>query len=196
MIRRIKASEFKNMLWKNGKGTTTQIFREPETGDFDWRVSCATVANDGPFSHFIGYDRSLSIINGNGMVVSVNDKPGITITPVTPPFSFSGDHNTSAILIDGPVLDFNVIYRRDKIVSHVQRVVMQGTDRYLTSVRRGDELLLYPYVGALHLSTSTQRMDTTEGDCYVINGHGVVQLSTPPDPSPCSVFVVRVCRKE
>ncbi|MBM7325185.1 HutD family protein, partial [Agrobacterium sp. S2] len=49
------------MPWKNGGGVTTEIIVHPakaSMADFDWRISMANVAQDGPFSIFPGVDRT------------------------------------------------------------------------------------------------------------------------------------------
>jgi len=54
-------------LWGNGGGTTAEILAAPDGagfGDFDWRVSTAVVAADGPFSVFPDVDRVLCVIEG------------------------------------------------------------------------------------------------------------------------------------
>lgn len=51
----IRASEYKTMPWKNGGGVTVEIAIHPpgaSVNAFDWRISMATVAQDGPFSSF------------------------------------------------------------------------------------------------------------------------------------------------
>ncbi len=48
----LRASDHRVMPWKNGGGSTTEIAVFPiDSGldAFDWRVSMATVAADGPF---------------------------------------------------------------------------------------------------------------------------------------------------
>ena len=50
------------MPWKNGGGTTRQVAVYPPLASletFQWRVSVATIARDGPFSQFAGFDRFL-----------------------------------------------------------------------------------------------------------------------------------------
>jgi environmental stress-induced protein Ves len=44
----------RSVAWKNGRGVTRELWVWPpearfEAGDFDWRVSIAGVAVDGPF---------------------------------------------------------------------------------------------------------------------------------------------------
>ncbi len=69
-MRILRAADHKRMPWKNGGGETVEIAVAPQDaalGDFDWRISMATVAADGPFSIFPGIDRTLSILSGSGM---------------------------------------------------------------------------------------------------------------------------------
>ena len=61
----LTASSYRRMPWKNGGGETVEIAVSPEgaaLSEFDWRISMATVATDGPFSIFPGIDRTLSIL--------------------------------------------------------------------------------------------------------------------------------------
>jgi len=58
----LRSADHKRMPWKNGGGETVEIAISPQgagLADFDWRVSMATVASDGPFSVFPGIDRTL-----------------------------------------------------------------------------------------------------------------------------------------
>ena len=55
------------MPWKNGGGETIEIMKWPQDGDlshFDWRISMAQVALDGPFSVFPKIDRHLAVLAG------------------------------------------------------------------------------------------------------------------------------------
>ena len=81
------------MPWKNGGGVTTEIAVFPEAAgldDFEWRLSMATVATDGPFSLFAGVDRTLAVLDGEGIVLSVDGMADATLTPASPPFAFRG----------------------------------------------------------------------------------------------------------
>ena len=58
--------------WKNGGGSTTEIaISPPDAGfdDFDWRISVATIAADGPFSAFAGIDRVITLLAGAGVLL-------------------------------------------------------------------------------------------------------------------------------
>ena len=68
----LRAADHRTMPWKNGGGSTTEIAAAPDGAGidaFDWRVSMAVVAADGPFSEFPGIDRTLSILDGSGLIL-------------------------------------------------------------------------------------------------------------------------------
>src|ERR1700684_204618 len=63
-------TDYKLMPWKNGRGATTELAIHPGHADlkgFDWRVSMADVVEDGDFSPFPRYDRTLVVARGAGM---------------------------------------------------------------------------------------------------------------------------------
>ena len=108
----IRPSDYRVMPWKNGGGETTEIFVSPLTGNFDWRVSIAKVNLDGPFSTFGGYERHIMTLSGQGMMLDIEGRGVSELEPLKP-FSFSGDLRVNGTLVDGPVLDFNLMVRRD-----------------------------------------------------------------------------------
>lgn len=124
-MRILRAADHKRMPWKNGGGETVEIAVFPESAglsDFDWRVSMARVDGDGPFSSFPGIDRTLAILEGAGIVLEVEGQAPKRLTLDTEPHAFPADAPTSARLIDGSVIDFNVMSRRGKIDHKVQRL--------------------------------------------------------------------------
>ena len=108
----IRPLAYRVMPWKNGGGETTEIFVSPASGIFDWRVSIAKVNSDGPFSTFDGYDRHIMTLSGQGMMLDIEGRGVSELKPLKP-FSFSGDLRVDGTLVDGPVLDFNLMVRRD-----------------------------------------------------------------------------------
>ncbi|MFF2650275.1 HutD family protein [Streptomyces sp. NPDC058045] len=108
--------------WKNGGGVTTQVAAAPEgagTEDFAWRVSVAEVAHGGPFSAFEGVDRIITLVDGPGMVLTVDGVRQVVDAPGEP-FAFSGDAATDCELLGGPVVDFNVMVRRGQVSAEVR----------------------------------------------------------------------------
>lgn len=135
-VRILRASDYRRMSWKNGGGETVEIAVYPANAgldDFAWRISMATVASDGPFSSFPGIDRTLSILHGAGMTLVIGDQAPVTLTRDTEPYPFAADIAASALLVDGPITDLNVMTRRGHNTHGVTRHVVNGTQTLTTS---------------------------------------------------------------
>jgi environmental stress-induced protein Ves len=102
MIQHIPFSLFKAMPWKNGRGTTLEILKIGT----HFRISQAKISEDGPFSHFPGMDRFITVLSGKGIILN-----GQTLLPLEG-FLFSGDEDSRAELIEDAVEDFNVMVDR------------------------------------------------------------------------------------
>ncbi len=125
----LRAGAHKRMAWKNGKGETTEIAVFPPDATLDsfrWRVSMATVAADGPFSIFGGIDRTLSILEGKGMDLVIDGRDRVTLTRGSHPYSFPADAPTLGNLRDGPIIDLNVMTRRNSF-SHSVAALLAPT---------------------------------------------------------------------
>lgn len=115
--------------WKNGGGETAEIAVFPENAgldDFDWRISMATVASNGPFSAFPGVDRTLSVLEGAGIVLEVEGHAPATLTPACLPYPFAADAAAGACLLDGAITDLNVMTRRGRFSHLVERRAVDG----------------------------------------------------------------------
>lgn len=108
-------SDYIRMPWKNGGGETLEIAVFPQAspaGNFDWRISMATVASDGPFSRFPGIDRILTVVDGDAMELSVEGRPPELLDQGAEPYRFAGDVPASGRLRNGPIADLNLMVRR------------------------------------------------------------------------------------
>ncbi|MFD7924070.1 HutD family protein [Streptomyces sp. NPDC059740] len=138
---------YRSMPWKNGGGTTREVASgvvqaasaEPVDG-FDWRVSVADVDAGGPFSAFPGIDRVITLVEGEGMVLTVDGTPH----PVEPlsPFAFSGDAATDCRLAAGAVRDMNVMTRRGRARAQVRMVGVAGAAGTEVTCATGETLLV------------------------------------------------------
>ncbi|MGO7276023.1 HutD family protein (plasmid) [Rhizobium ruizarguesonis] len=129
-MRILRAGDHKRMPWKNGKGETVEIAVFPpdaSINDFDWRISMATVAEDGPFSIFPGIDRTLAILDGNGMVLDVDGRSPVPLTTASNPLAFPADVPVAARLEDGAITDLNVMTRRDGLTHTLIRIDVDGS---------------------------------------------------------------------
>ena len=104
--------DYRNMPWKNGLGTTCEIIRVPadDSVPFDWRVSIADIKENGPFSRFDEYTRIINTLEGTGMRLSVDGIKSRDLLKYDP-FVFSGASLVESELVDGPIRDFNLIFR-------------------------------------------------------------------------------------
>ena len=103
--RRILLSETRPTPWKNGGGVTREIAVGAAPGSdlgWGWRFSIAEVERDGPFSIFVGVDRIISVIAGEGMDLRHADG---SLTPLEPfqPVRISGEELLFGRLRRGPV---------------------------------------------------------------------------------------------
>lgn len=125
----LRASDYKQMPWKNGGGVTTEIAIAPAdagVGDFNWRISMAKVGADGAFSSFEEVDRILTILDGKGMDLDVAGMTPARLTAASEPFVFPGDVPTTATLVAGSITDFNVMTRRGEWTATVEKLTVQG----------------------------------------------------------------------
>jgi uncharacterized protein len=102
------------MPWKNGGGTTREIASWPPGAgldNFDWRVSIATIAASGPFSQFPGVDRTIMLLDGDGVLLQ-GDGLHHRLDHRHQPFAFRGEAALACSLLGGASSDFNVMSRR------------------------------------------------------------------------------------
>ncbi|MDG1431051.1 MAG: HutD family protein [Paracoccaceae bacterium] len=70
LIRHIKRADYQTKPWKNGKGTTHDILILPEGSDhssFELRFALSPIVERGVFSSFIGADRAITLVKGEGL---------------------------------------------------------------------------------------------------------------------------------
>jgi environmental stress-induced protein Ves len=152
-MRVLRAAVYRVLPWKNGGGTTTEIAVSPDgvgLDDFDWRISMARVETSGPFSSFAGIDRTLSVLEGDGVVLDIAGRPPERLTADSAPFAFPGDVRTSAALIGGPITDLNVMTRRGRMAHKVERRPLSGEIRIAP---RADTTLVLAVGGGFTLLT-------------------------------------------
>ena len=132
-MRIIRAGDCRTTPWKNGGGSTTEIAAGPEGASletFDWRISMAQVASDGPFSDFPGIDRTLVVINGHGMVLTHWKQRARDAFTRNRAVRFAGDTPTGARLTDGGITDLNVMTRRGRFSHRLQGVTATRVLRF------------------------------------------------------------------
>jgi hypothetical protein len=106
------------------------VTREPlaDVTDFDWRVSIADVAASGPFSTFAGVQRTIVLLEGDAMTLTVGEVTHELLRHV--PFTFDGGISTWCDVARGPTRDLNVMCRTGRFRASVQVVEIVGGEAW------------------------------------------------------------------
>lgn len=193
-MRLLRASGYRVMPWKNGGGSTTEIAVFPEAAgldEFDWRISMATVAADGPFSCFPGVDRTLAVLSGAGIELSIEDQPPVRLETTSEPLSFAGDVPTFGALVDGPILDLNVMSRRGRILHRMSRFVANDPAHIELS---GNTNLIVACSDHITLSHDGVDCRLTTDDAVVIAGPDSIATISPDTGHRITAFVISFLR--
>jgi uncharacterized protein len=167
--RHLTLADYLRQPWANGRGETLEIARHDGPHGLLWRLSIATVAEDGPFSSLPGIDRNLTVIDGPGFDLT---GPGwrrraAPMAPVT----FPGDHRVTASGVTFPSRDFNVMVARGRMRA---RVVCGSVARDLRATLA---IVHLPHGGALVLNGRAIR--TAPGDTVIATGSCIVLPDGP-----------------
>ncbi len=168
-------------------GETLEIAVHPEGAgldEFDWRVSMALVASGGPFSTFPSVDRTLCVLEGEGLELGIDGAPPILLSPDSRPLSFPADVRTEARLVQGPVRDLNVMTRRGLFNHSVERLDAHD----LFEARERPRLRLVVCTRGV-IDAGDGRVAST-GDVLVFEGAGEHRLV--PLPGPVTAFLIDI----
>ena len=190
MNRLIQYASLRPTQWKNGGGVTTELAMSPPGAgldDFDWRVSLASIAEDGPFSQFPGVDRTLVLVAGDGVLLDFGDER-VVLSPSEPLVEFAGEdpvHATISGPISGqPTLDFNVLTRRGRYRHRIEPFVVCGS---VPLPRRSGTTLVFLADGeSLSVGSARERLALVRYDLLVLDGEQAWTLES----AQATVFVV------
>lgn len=177
MLTIIEKSQFIQTPWKNGKGITTELaISEGGTLDsFDWRLSIATVSENGEFSDFSGIERNLFLIAGNGIELH-HDLNGIGKTDrlinLLEYSSFYGASKTTGSLVDGEIFDLNLMTKEG--LFHVDIHAVVEPQLLSSPLHIGQDELLFIY--APDITQSQQKLadlslTTKQDKCEIARGN-------------------------
>jgi environmental stress-induced protein Ves len=180
-MRIIRAGDYRRMRWKNGGGETIEMVVSPPDSsleDFHWRVSMAHVATAGPFSHFSGIDRSLAVIAGDGIALTLGGRGAVTLTREAAPLAFPGDLPVDAVLIGGAIDDLNVMSRRGRYRHLLSRVHATTTT---VLPRHGDIMVVLVRGSGAKLKCGRQRETVADGDTVLLDEAEKTKIEVAPD---------------
>ena len=187
----IRAIDCRTTRWKNGGGSTTEIAIEPPGASlerFDWRISMARVASDGPFSEFPGVDRTLAVISGRGLRLAIGGKPAVTLDRGSAPIQFPGDVATSARLLSGEITDLNVMSRRQRFSHRLVRIQQPA----LSDFDNNDIAVVLSLNGRTRLSCLSKTVSLDHGEAAVLARPSDLSFEiTPANPGQCYMILLR-----
>ncbi len=150
---------YRIMPWRNGRGSTLEIAREPATGeDFAWRLSLADIDRDGEFSPYPGYRRALVLVAGNKLRLTFRRHGNCVLDPTRRAARFEGVWETRCAIPEGRCTDLSLIVRG-------------GTAGRTTSVVRAPRMLHLRSTGRVAIGRNLH------GALFVIDGSVAVTES-------------------
>lgn len=170
--------------WKNGQGETREVAREPESGDFDWRVSLAGLKEENEFSTYPGYERWIAFMGDFPVRLSFAESGRERIVPTLTPVRFGGDLQIKCYARPN-TRDFNVIVSNGwgRATLHAMRY---GKSEQVQFPLNGREHFLYVVTGRLQTDDRNSGAETqlgtdqtlrisrqTKKECLALRTHGL-----------------------
>ncbi|VVN79776.1 HutD family protein [Pseudomonas fluorescens] len=171
----LRAADYPRMPWKNGGGSTEEITRDAGAGldGFGWRLSIADIGESGGFSTFAGYERVITVLQGEGMTLCVDGQDTRPLLPLDP-FAFSGESQVSCALLGGPIRDFNLIYAPQRYSARLQWLA--GEQRFFSSART---VLVFSVTDVLEVKVGDSVAQLGRHDCLQFDGNnGLIEVSS------------------
>ncbi len=171
----LRPADYRRMRWKNGAGWTTELAVQDGREGFDWRISVAEIDADGEFSRFPAVDRSILVLDGAGMALSVDGDAPAVLRGEDPALAFAGERAAACRLLAGPTRDFNVMTRRGVYTHTLERHALAGP------LALAGECFVYVVSGAVQLGEivlaagDSLRIAAVPGD-RPVTLHGAAQL--------------------
>lgn len=112
----LRFKTYKAMPWRNGRGSTLEIAREPPTGEeFAWRLSLAAIEEEGDFSLFPGYRRALALVTGEALRLRFRGHGSCFLDSLKCGTRFEGEWKTHCVP-QGGCTDLSLIVRKASAV--------------------------------------------------------------------------------
>jgi uncharacterized protein len=138
--------------WRNGGGQTRELLLwPPDPQAWRVRITLAQIDRSGPFSAFPGVERWFTVVEGAGVILSIDAQP-VKLDCSSAPFSFDGGDPPGCTLIDGPTSDLNLMCRGGR---GSLQVVHPGLDWHSPAHQRG----LFSRVAGVWQDASGRRIE-------------------------------------
>ena len=199
MLTILPPETFKTIPWKNGLGYTTELAINSggNLDNFDWRLSIASVMNDGDFSNFLGYQRHLVLIEGEGLILDHRNGDVDELKNLLDVAHFDGGSKTCGRLVSGSIKDFNVMTNKNSFTAEVNCYVKQHSanisllaDKLIFAysltnemkIEYGSKTTASVPVGRLAQLQTHHASESHEQDSAVISGQHMIVVDLMPLP--------------
>lgn len=189
VVTRLGPRDFRKQPWKNGGGTTTELAVHPAGGRPLWRVSIADVSASGPFSDFSGYERTIMLLEGEGMRLALEGAPDAVIDRPHVPFVFDGAARCHCTLIGGAVRDMNLMVDRTAARGAIE---VLGGRQVRTRTFTAAWTLIHALRGRAHVAFEGAEYTLDTGDLLRIDGVPTTPLSLSCDAPAAALAILTV----
>jgi environmental stress-induced protein Ves len=159
-FRVIKYSDYVQMPWKNGMGSTLEI---DVSEDKVWRLSAATVQQSSSFSDYSGFDRLLTVWKGDGLLL--ND----FLLKKNEVHAFAGEDLIYCKNLNEQVTDLGLIFKRDRV--QAQMITQAFTDDLVVTFAKGIH-----FIFCLEGQFATNDHLVQQGDTLRIENEALAQI--------------------
>ena len=198
----IRTKDYKMMEWKNGKGKSSEIAISPNHASFSqdpflWRLSSASVVQDGPFSAFPDYDRFLALIEGKGLKLLFESGEAKDLVRIGDVVRFQGDRAVSCKLESGPITDLNLMFRRARVKANFKTIDVGHKPRSFQI--EGQTVLLFAIEGSVQSTVypgetkfSVKQGDTLRLDLPKASSDEEQLLLLEPGKTGCLIVLIEL----
>jgi uncharacterized protein len=107
----------------------------------------------------------LSVLKGQGIALSIEGMPAISLGKARAPFSFDASLKTDAKLRDGAIIDLNVMSRKGVTSHHCYRILEGG------NVALGAKAtMVFSIAEGLVVDDGEQKLTLQTYDCAIVRG--------------------------
>jgi environmental stress-induced protein Ves len=167
-IQVLRSEQHRRMPWRNGGGVTYEVAASPggtDLADFDWRISIADVEAGGPFSAFPEIDRTIILIEGEWMALTVDGRRHRF--GIRDPFSFDGAGETLCE-VPSRSRDLNVMTRRGRVTATV--AVFEGDSPDRGAIDGSETVVVCLTPSVLLVATDGTELELNALDAAVMTG--------------------------
>ncbi len=187
----ITPNEYRQMQWKNGRGSTLEVFAVRDDTDFLWRLSIATIEESCPFSNFPDHQRILIPLEGDPVQLQHDGGDPVTIKMLQP-YRFDGAAQTACALLGKRAVDFNVMTSKSYGTSDAR--VASGPFSKTLELKRARHACIYVHRGAASVTVDGYVENLGESCTWMMQSpSGMTQRSAEvTGSSDCIVVMVTV----